>query len=274
MVEVDNCPFCLSKRRIEIQKQTFDDIYNTLIDPTLNKSIRNWFACSKCDFIYRSPKLDKDEQKILYEKYRDISFRSEMPEEYFSRITSYDNHKSENYKKVFWIINNIKTNMLEPGYKILDVGCGGGVLLHKIKEMLPSVETFGVEPNKAYSSLARNRSGAKKIITSYFNKNSFMEKFDLIVSSDVLEHVDNPQILLDDMYQSIKKEGCIFLEIPSPTNFGNLPSEHDIFNMAHHVFYTESILKRYLEISGFKNIIVKDIKYPTGVWKLRSIAYK
>ena len=164
--------------------------------------------------------------------------------------------------------------MLEPRYKILDVGCGGGVLLHKIKEMLSSVETYGVEPNEAYSNLARNRSGAKKIITSYFNKNSFEEKFDLIVSSDVLEHVDNPQILLDDMYASLKKEGCIFLEIPSPTNFGNLPGEHDIFNMAHHVFYTENILKSYLEIAGFRNIIVEDIKYPTGVWKLRSIAYR
>ena len=274
MINVDICPFCSDKTRTIIQQQTFEDIYNKLIDPALNDIIRNWYACTDCEFIYRSPKLDEDEQTILYEKYRDISFRSETPEDYFARITSYNNDESENYKKVSWVVNNMNSNILESGSKILDVGCGGGVLLHKINEMIPDVFTFGVEPNESYSELAREKSGAVEIKTSYFDKNTFKEKFDVIVSSDVLEHVDNPELFLNDIYSSLKIKGFVFLEIPSPTNFGRLGNEHDIFNMAHHVFYTKKILKAYLTNAGFNDIKVDDIEYPTGVWKLRTIAYK
>ena len=274
MINVDICPFCLSKKRIIIQEQKFSDIYNELINPELNKSTRNWFACLECEFIYRSPKLDEDEQTILYEKYRDVSFRSESPEDYFARITGYKNSESENYKKVSWIIKNIDPSLLQGKCKVLDVGCGGGVLLHKIKEMLPNIVTYGVEPNESYSSLARNKSRAEKIKTSYFNSKTFQEKFDIIVSSDVLEHVDNPEELINDIHTSLKTKGCFFLEIPSPTNFGELSNEHDIFNMAHHVFYTKKILMSYLLNIGFMNIKVEDFKYPSGVWKLRSIAYK
>jgi 2-polyprenyl-3-methyl-5-hydroxy-6-metoxy-1,4-benzoquinol methylase len=159
--------------------------------------------------------------------------------------------------------------------KALDVGCGGGVLLHKLKEMFPKVRTYGVEPNEMYSDLARKRSGATRIETAYFNEKIFQERFDLIVSSDVLEHVDDPCIILGDMYKSLSKEGVLFLEIPSPTNFSKLDNcEHDIFNMAHHVFYTEEILEKYLEQAGFVRTIISDIEYSTGVWKLRSLSFK
>ena len=76
MIEVKKCPYCNSIERVEVQVQKFDDIYIDLINPKLNKETRFWYECSNCKFLYRSPKLDEKEQEILYEKYRDISFRS------------------------------------------------------------------------------------------------------------------------------------------------------------------------------------------------------
>ncbi len=274
MIEVKQCPYCASLDRAEVQVQKFDDIYIDLIDSKLNKQVRYWYECNRCRFLYRSPKLDEKEQEILYEKYRDISFRSETPDEYFRRITTYKNSESENYQKVSWFLEHMGTDINQKSFKVLDVGCGGGVLLHKIKEILPNALTYGVEPNELYSALAREKSGAIEIKTSYFYSDLFNEKFDLAVSSDVLEHVDNPTGFLKDIYLSLVDDGMLFLEIPSPTNFKFLEAKHDMFNIAHHVFYTKEIIEKYLIRAGFQDIKISDIKNNSNVWKLRIIAYK
>jgi len=274
MVVVNKCPFCQNKNRKELQIQNFEDIYNNLINPELNKTTRYWYECSSCNFIYRSPKLTEDEQEILYEKYRDVSFRSEKPNDYFDRITKYSNKESENYQKVSWLMKKINSYILDKKNKVLDVGCGGGVLLHKIKEMLPKSVTYGVEPNKLYADLAKKRSGAEEIKTDYFHAELFEHKFDMVVSSDVMEHVDFPDLFLNGIFSSMEEGGVFFLEIPSPTNFGKLESSHDIFNMAHHVFYTKDTLNQYLINAGFVDVDIEDIKYQSNTWKLRAVAYK
>ena len=65
MIEVTECPFCKSAERDEIQKQEFADIYIDLIKPELNNQIRYWYECKDCKFLYRSPKLDEEEQDVL-----------------------------------------------------------------------------------------------------------------------------------------------------------------------------------------------------------------
>jgi 2-polyprenyl-3-methyl-5-hydroxy-6-metoxy-1,4-benzoquinol methylase/glutaredoxin len=276
MIEVKSCPFCEKEDRLELQEQGFNDVYIDLIDANLNKIVRYWYTCQSCGFIYRSPKLSKKEQVILYDRYRDVSFRKETPDEYFERIAGYDNSKSENYKKVHYLIKKI--NLLDRGGQItvLDVGCGGGVLLHKVKEMVPKSITFGIEPNELYADLARRKSGAEEIKADYFIPGLFksQSQFDIIFSCDVLEHVDSPNLFLNDIFDSLKENGVLFLEVPSPTNFDALEASHDIFNMAHHVFFTESVLYLYLKEAGFSDISIVDNEYENNAWKLRVIAKK
>ncbi len=157
---------------------------------------------------------------------------------------------------------------------ILDVGCGGGVLLHKVKDMIPQSLTYGVEPNELYAKLARNKSGAIEIKTDYFSRKVFNHGFDVILLCDVLEHVESPIIFLRDIYSSLNENGIVFIEVPSPTNFDRLEPSHDIFNVAHHVFYTEEVLNAYLVNSGFTDINITDIEYKNNAWKLRAIAKK
>jgi 2-polyprenyl-3-methyl-5-hydroxy-6-metoxy-1,4-benzoquinol methylase len=274
MLKVINCPHCDQGERVRIMSQNFPDLYINLVDPALNKITRYWYECSNCRFLYRSPKLNKKEQELLYEKYRDKSFRSETSDEYFDRISQYSNSKSENFQKVSWFIKNAKKSILNNSKTVLDVGCGGGVLLHKIKEILPSLSTYGIEPNESYSNLARRRSGAEEILTAYFDSGTIDKKFDIITSSDVLEHVDSPEIFLNDVYRSLNSTGVFFLEVPSPTNFKELESDHDMFNIAHHVFYTSVVLKEYLVDAGFVNIMIEDVRLDNNIWKLRSISYR
>jgi 2-polyprenyl-3-methyl-5-hydroxy-6-metoxy-1,4-benzoquinol methylase len=214
MLKVTHCPYCNQKERVKVMTQNFPDIYINLINPKLNNIARYWYECTNCRFLYRSPKLDQREQEVLYKKYRDESFRSETPDEYFDRIVGYDNFKSENFQKVSWLLKNIEKSVLQKSKTILDIGCGGGVLLHKVKNMIPYLSTYGIEPNELYSSLARRRSGAKEILTAYFGSKAFVNKFDIVISSDVLEHVDKPDFFLKDVYNSLNENGIFFLGVP------------------------------------------------------------
>jgi len=158
--------------------------------------------------------------------------------------------------------------------KVLDVGCGWGVLLHKVKEMFPKSVTYGVEPNELYSDLARRKSNAREIKTGYFSSELFKFRFDVVLLCDVLEHVDSPDFLLNNIYSALSQRGVLFLEVPSPTNFNLFEPSHDIFNMAHHVFYTKDTLRSILEDIGFIDINVVDIEYNNNAWKLRVTAKK
>ena len=89
-----------------------------------------------------------------------------------------------------------------------------------------------------------------------------------------MEHVESPDLFLKDIYSSLNNGGVLFLEVPSPTNFNFLEPSHDIFNMAHHVFYTNDTLHSYLEDIGFIDINLVDIEYKNNAWKLRVTAKK
>lgn len=56
---------------------------------------------------------------------------------------------------------------------ILDFGCGKGRLVNKIKETFPNLEAYGYDP-----------------ANPEFNESLDSKRFDMIVSSDVLEHVE------------------------------------------------------------------------------------
>jgi 2-polyprenyl-3-methyl-5-hydroxy-6-metoxy-1,4-benzoquinol methylase len=275
MVNVKKCPHCLSTKRESIQLQTFDDPYLSLIDESLNKIPRYWFLCSKCQFTYRSPALSKQEQEILYVHYRDVGFRNETPDDYFDRISNYNDNDSENFQKVTWFLDNVnKVNFKNSNIDILDIGSGGGVLIHKMLEFLPSSNFYGIEPNELFADLSRRKSGAKNIKIGYYNNNSYSQKFDLIVSSDVLEHVDSQKEFIENIYYDLNSQGILFLIVPSSKNFDSYGPEHDVFNSAHHILYSPETLKEDLVNQGFENIFIKNVKKLNGVWELRAIAYK
>ena len=99
-------------------------------------------------------------------------------------------------------------NLLKPGQKILDFGCGGGYLLKNIKET--NTKLIGVEVNKEAKNIAKTN-GVKVFSNSNLLPANY---FDLIISNHALEHTDNPLLELKNLHKSLKKNGHICIVVP------------------------------------------------------------
>lgn len=100
---------------------------------------------------------------------------------------------------------------------VLEIGCGAGKFLFSLAELFPEKEYTGVDISSAAIEKARkiNRSNKINFIEGnaenlHFNENAF----DVIIILDVLEHLNDPQKLIDDCYGFLKPRGLMHVFIP------------------------------------------------------------
>ena len=95
---------------------------------------------------------------------------------------------------------------------ILDVGCGDGYILDRVKEAFPDANTFGVEPNNKAADLASKR---HVIFEGVFEDYRTDITFDLIFSSHVVEHVELPIDFLKNIRLALNDNGVAIIDTPN-----------------------------------------------------------
>jgi len=91
-------------------------------------------------------------------------------------------HRIINYKQFFF-------ENIEKGSKVLDIGCGNGFLTCKIAEKAQKV--VAIDISKEAISNAKNNFARENIeyVIGDATKYNFKEHFDIIVLSNILEHI-------------------------------------------------------------------------------------
>lgn len=243
-----DCIVCGSKHKEVLARQSFDDHYLDLINPTYQKESRSLSLCSDCGFVFHDPRLDDADMTTLYNKFRDASFRQETPDEYFDRITGLPAEQSENYAKVQWIKKNLGSKV--PG-KMLDIGCGGGVFMHTLTQYIPGWQGYGIEPTIAFAELAARRLG-RPVLAEPYRPGLFPGvKFDLITINQVLEHMADPVGFLRGVQAELADGGHIYLEVPDVEDLSHLPPDHDRFLMQHLWVFSKSSLSNICHQAGY-----------------------
>ena len=117
---------------------------------------------------------------------------------------------TENIKKHFKLNRN-ESNFLK-GIKILDIGCGGGLISEPMTRL--GAKVTGIDASKKNINIAKMHSKKSGLEIDYINtspeKLEEFEKFDVILSLEIVEHVDNVNLYIKSCSKLLKKNGLIF----------------------------------------------------------------
>jgi len=97
--------------------------------------------------------------------------------------------------------------------RILDVGCGQGWLMDLMQETFPAAVIEGIEPSQYNVKIARKRGHCvhegrlEHVVPT-------LESFDLVVSTNVLQHVSNPLDFLSTLSKLVSEMGVMAVTCP------------------------------------------------------------
>ncbi|GAB5464675.1 MAG: hypothetical protein Kapaf2KO_01110 [Candidatus Kapaibacteriales bacterium] len=107
----------------------------------------------------------------------------------------------------------------DSGNEILDVGCGGGWMakaMHNTSNTLTSMDLSEINVEKVLDKYPSDKHHgiAADSINHPFRENSF----DIIVASEVIEHVERPTLFLSSLARTLKPNGSIIITTPYKEN--------------------------------------------------------
>ncbi|MDB6123731.1 MAG: hypothetical protein JWQ71_2724 [Pedosphaera sp.] len=141
------------------------------------------------------------------------------------------------------------------GLKVLDVGCGNGILLDKICEKFGCIGR-GIDVDERRIAKARAHSKYADFECGLFEGTKVREKYDVVVSSAVIEHVVDPVGFLKQLNMALPDDGTLFLLTPNARSltYRLLRSWwRDLLSIGEHIYlFTPKSLELCAQRAGFK----------------------
>lgn len=104
--------------------------------------------------------------------------------------------------------------------KVLDVGCSAGIITNYLGDFFGQVVGIDIDKNAILHS---KKFIKRKNVHCYLmdaKKMRFVSSFfDVIVCNQVYECMDNPKILMDELYRVLKPDGIVFFGAPNKYSF-------------------------------------------------------
>jgi len=230
--------------------------------------------CEKCNLVSLFPRPDEREMDRIY------------PQDYYSFNVA-SKHSNKNLSLVQQIQNKLwakrLSSQLSPILKhcfqkgpdrILDIGCGVGVLLDIAKTVYPRAETWGIDFGEKAIEIAK-QSGHKAFAGRFEDINFGNSLFDVILSRHVIEHVGRPDLFLQSCRELLSSNGVILIETPNTNSllFNAFKKQHSgIYHAPRHWhLFEKSTFEKLADKLDL--IIVGFGLYPVGVfwvWTLHS----
>jgi len=119
------------------------------------------------------------------------------------------------------IINELVSQLsIAPAAKIVDIGCGAGELIYELKDRFDYL--IGLDISGELLNIAKHRLSTERNTNS---KMSFFlasadrlpfkaQSFEIAVYSEILEHIDNTDKVLDEASHILKQGGILLISIP------------------------------------------------------------
>ena len=192
-------------------------------------------VCKKCELIYISPRLTKEEIGNIY----DIGFQSKnegkpIPIDFSS------------YKIFFKTAKVYRKNNL-----LLDVGCFRGDFLYGAKKQ--GWDVRGVEISSDAADYGKKHYGLDifkgRLMDSKFPDNFF----DVVTLFDVIEHLTNPDECLKEVNRILRPGGLLYLDTPNFNSINRIifKKKWSVFFPWHLYYFSPKTLEKIVQNNNF-----------------------
>lgn len=227
---------------------------------------KNWYKfnnkllkCKDCGFVRAQDKYFKIDPFKLYSR------------NYF-KASDYGDYQLEQpalEKNFIDRINRIRC--YKKGGSLLEIGCAYGYFLKLAKK---HYQSFGIDLDPKVTSQARKISGVTVYTGDFLTTKFSPNYFDVICLFDTIEHLKNPDLYLEKIWQSLAPKGLVVIEtgdIESLLAKIQGASWRLITPPFHLQYFSQKSLTRLLEKYGFKVVRIDRVSFYRTI---RQILYK
>lgn len=202
--------------------------------------------CENCGFRKTLPVPSREEIEEVYNK----EFYSGSDSRRFGII-------GEIMIRFFRFLRALKIAMFYAPKRVLDIGCGRGLMLYYLKRYFGASYVIGTQYSDSAIEYAK-KLGVEVKKGDLSNNIHAMEKdLDIICFWHVLEHIDDVNLYIELSYNLLKKNGKLLVEVPNSDSFSQKITGGSWMGWDppnHLTHFTPDSLSMLLKKHGFKII--------------------
>lgn len=119
-------------------------------------------------------------------------------------------------KRLNFIIDQTGKHLGKMEGEVLDIGCGNGII--SINLGAAGFNVTGVDVSEKAIEVAKSQNPFENVTFQVLPAEelvNFTRKFDVIVCSEVLEHLEDPASLVKEISKNLKEEGILIVTVPN-----------------------------------------------------------
>jgi len=142
-------------------------------------------------------------------------------------MESHNNQKETYNKREFKAYKQHRLNKIKPyipwdrKIKILDVGCGDGSFFDSILEYRTNLDCHGTDISRKQCKIATSKGYNIKQSDVSQGLDYQDNTFDIVISTEVIEHIFNTDRFLTELKRVVKPKGLVIITTPNIANLGN-----------------------------------------------------
>ena len=202
-------------------------------------------ACSACGFQFASPQPSDADLAAIYD--RDYFFSHEKPRE-ADHASTLKRATARHYLALLAAVS------AAPGRRLLEIGCGHGDFLVEAAAQGYVITGLEYSPHACEVTRARVGDAAEIVCGELETWHSGDREFDLVVLSDVIEHVRHPRAFLVRLHQLLARGALVFIATPDlQSRSARMLRSHWMEYKAEHLsYFSRATLCRLLESTGYE----------------------
>ncbi len=151
------------------------------------------YICTSCRSAYQRPGYREDDGALR----EDLGW-------HLAKLTTHADQARELIQQMLELRPHART--------LLDVGCGVGTTVAAAQGL--GLSAIGVEPNP-YAQQHAVEVLQLDVLPGCYRAEEFPTPFDLVILDNVLEHIEEPRAMLEDVLARVAPEGLLYVAVPA-----------------------------------------------------------